>query len=253
MNNKNIERYISGIEIDHELQDEIFKFKKILALSPHPDDMEFSAGGYLYLSSGNGAAVKLIVVSDGRKGSLDASDEETLVSARKKEQIEAAEILGIRDVTFLGYIDSEIPEPRHIRDRIMGEIRKFGPDLVITVDPNLQYEAHLDHVYVGKAVLEAVLLHSHPTIGEGKPESKRPNVALSATSNPNVIVNIDDAISIKNKSIMAHKSQIDSSGYVITSAQKSAELYARRIGCKYGEPLRLIEPEMLHMNTLSML
>ncbi len=251
MNSDKIERYISSLVLDTELSEKMHSFRRIIAFSPHPDDMEFSAGGYLGIMARSGASIQIVVVSDGSRGAIGEADVEKLKSTRLKEEIQAASVLGIEDVKFLGYVDSEIPEPRKIRDTLMGLIRNYRPDLVLTVDPYLPYEAHLDHVHVGKAVLEAVLLHSHDSVGEGKPSSPRPYAALSATSTPNLVVNIEEAFDLKAESIRSHRSQMDSAGYVFREVENLSSLFGKAAGFRYGEPFRLMEGEKLHMNLLS--
>jgi LmbE family N-acetylglucosaminyl deacetylase len=221
---------------------------RILCFSPHPDDTEFSAGGFLAKAAARGSYIGITVVSDGRKGSVEEVDEDRLVETRKREQDRAAKILGVNKLTWLGFRDSEIPEPRILRPRIMESIRSFKPDLVITLDPNLPYEAHLDHVYVGRAVMESVLLHSHPGIGPGTVTSKRPTLALAATSRPNVIVNIDTVFPKKIQSIQAHESQMDSSSYLLDTVREISALYGKRIGCRYAEPFIALTAEEMHMN-----
>ena len=248
MNNETVMEHLSRVRLGAGIPQRMLDSRRIIAIAPHPDDMEFSAGGFLHLAAKNGAAIRLLVVSDGSKGSLDAIAGESLKETRMKEQLEAAAILGVNEVEFMEYVDSEVPDPRKLRGPLMGKIRGFRPDLVLSIDPFLPYEAHLDHVNVGKAVLEAVLLHSHPTVGIGTPVSPRPCVALSATAKPNVIINVDDAYSKKMKSIRTHASQMDSSGYVVKEVEDLSRLYGKAIGCKYGEPFRFMEAESLHMN-----
>ncbi|MEM3656632.1 MAG: PIG-L deacetylase family protein [Thermoprotei archaeon] len=252
MKPEKFEQYLSKLEVDVEFTHMMMASKRILAVSPHPDDMEIAAGGYLSLMVASGSTVRLVVVSDGSKGTTQRGvQERDLAETRKKEQLEAAKILGVSGVEFLGYTDSEVPEPRGIRDRLMGVIRDFSPSLVVTLDPYLPYEAHLDHVHVGKAVMEAVLLHLHPTIGLGTPLSPRPSVALAATANPNVIINIDDSFDVKMRAIRAHESQMDSSGYIVDTIRSLSQVYGRKIGCSHGEPFRYLKGEMLHMDVLA--
>lgn len=250
-NEEKLRDYLSSIEIDESSMAGMNKFTRILCISPHPDDAEIMAGGYIAGRTREGSKIKLIVVSDGRKGSLTKENEENMVIIRKHEQEEAAKLLGIDEVEFMGFRDSEIPDPRIIRDALMPIVRDFAPDLVVTVDPNLPYEAHIDHINVGKAVMEAVLLYSHPTIGRGNVKGERPVLALGATSNPNVLVNIDNFFDTKMRSIEAHKSQMDSTGYVIEAMKKMMSLYGTVAGCKYGEPFLLLHPESMHMNPLA--
>jgi LmbE family N-acetylglucosaminyl deacetylase len=221
---------------------------KILAFSPHPDDSEEFAGGFLCQAVNRGARVKIVVVSDGRKGSHDATDEEKVAEKRRQEQEMAAKKMGAEKTEYLGYKDTEVPQPRIMRDLLMSHMRLFGPQLVVTLDPALPNEAHLDHVYTGIAVMEAVLLLHHPTIASGDPveRSKRPYLALAATHRPNVIVNIEDTIEKKVEVVSCHSSQIRDPAAYKKSLLHTAIRYGKMAGCKYGEAFRVLEPQQLH-------
>lgn len=251
MNPEAIRSYLSNIRLDPALERKMLSFRRIVGVSPHPDDMEFAAGGFLQLARLSGAEIMMIVVSDGRKGTLDQTREEEIVQTRRREQTEAASLLGIGNIQFMGFRDSEIPEPRAIRGPLMGIIRSFRPDLVISLDPFLPYESHLDHVRVGEAVMESVLLHSHPGIGDGSPQSPRPCLALAATSNPNVVVNVDTAYPTRSMALNAHASQLDAAGYAFEALDGLLRMYGSLVGAKYGEPYRFLEGDSLHMNPLA--
>ncbi len=222
--------------------------RRIFCVSPHPDDTEFAAGGYVAAMVESGAKVDLVVVSDGSMGSIDYADASPLAAKRAEEQEVSAAILGIGSVTFLGFRDGDIPAPRELRGRILDLMRSSTPDLVLTTDPNLPYEAHLDHVNVGRAVMESVLLFSHPGIGSGKVRSPRPALALSATANPNVIFNVDRQFEKKIRAISAHRSQMDSSAYILETVKKASSVFGLQIGTAHGEPFLVLRAEEMHMN-----
>ena len=52
--------------------------KKILVLSPHTDDGELGAGGYIYQSIKNGAEVFYVAFSDCKKSLLESFDKNIL-------------------------------------------------------------------------------------------------------------------------------------------------------------------------------
>lgn len=241
-------REILKDETSVQLALEMMSKRRILAISPHPDDSEIIAGGFLAGAVIRNASIKLVVVSDGRKGSTTTADEEELVKIRKDEQMRACEVLGIREVEFLGYIDSEIPEPRSIRSYIMNEIRKHRADLVITTDPTLEYEAHLDHVHVGRAVMESVLLLSHQSIGKGKVYPGRPALALGAPGHPNLVLDVAGTFETKMNAISCHESQLQDIAYVREGVLKVSRRYGSIIGAEHGEPFTLLHGEDLHMN-----
>ncbi len=216
--------------------------KKIIAVSPHPDDMEIVAGGYLLKMRKKGSIVKLIVLTDGRKGTKKTSEEE-IKEIRYKEQIEASRILGV-ELEFLNFHDLNLPSSDDLRDLLLPEFRSISPDVVVTVDPFLKYEVHPDHIKTGLGVLQAVLFYPLINIGSGAVKGKDPVVALGATDEPNVIINIDDFMDKKIEAINAHKSQeLD-----IKMIEKFSLKYGIFAGCKFGEPFKVFYRRELHMN-----
>ncbi|MEM4100768.1 MAG: PIG-L family deacetylase, partial [Thermoplasmata archaeon] len=84
------------ITIDEIKRNKMENANRILIVSPHPDDAEIIAGGYILKSLKRGANVKLIIVTDGSKGTKIKGL--NMKETRKKEQMESAAILGIKEI-----------------------------------------------------------------------------------------------------------------------------------------------------------
>ncbi|MEK7082240.1 MAG: PIG-L family deacetylase, partial [Patescibacteria group bacterium] len=83
--------------------------KSALAIFAHPDDMDFSSSGTIAKWAAKGAEITYLVCTDGSKGSDDPRmTARRLAAIRKREQRDAAKILGVRDVIFLGHRDGEL-------------------------------------------------------------------------------------------------------------------------------------------------
>ncbi len=216
--------------------------KRILAISPHPDDIEIIAGGFISSALRRGADVKLIIVTDGSKGTKIKG--KNMKETREFEQLNAAKILGIKNFKFLNLEDSKVPEPRKTMEILMPEVREYSPDLLITNDPFLKYEVHLDHIYTGLAALQRVLFYEFPNIGNGEVRGISPDVALAPTNYPNVIVDISDTFQIKIEALKAHSSQNLDLDWV----RKLSEYYGRLIDSNYGEAFKYLYPQELHLN-----
>lgn len=65
-----LDKYAKSIVVDEKRISLLKAARRIIAISPHPDDAEIIAGGYLALSAAKGSAVRIVVVSDGRMGFL---------------------------------------------------------------------------------------------------------------------------------------------------------------------------------------
>jgi LmbE family N-acetylglucosaminyl deacetylase len=129
----------------------------VLALAPHPDDAEIFCGGALAKFASEGAAIHIVVATDGRKGSyLEESDD--LARLRAEEMKRAAAALGAQPPVLLGFADMELDtlRPGVLREQFVRAIRRFRPGIVFAQDPYARNEPHPDHRAVAWAALEAI-------------------------------------------------------------------------------------------------
>jgi len=189
----------------------------ILVITPHPDDAEFGAAGSVAKMVRQGKTAVYVVVTNGDKGTDDPDlDPAELVRVREKEQRDAARIVGVREVVFLGYPDQGIDDTPDLRKDIVRQIRLFRPQLVITSDPYRRYIWHRDHRITGRVVLDAVFpyardRHAYPElIEEGLAPHKVPEVWLWAADDPDINFRSDitDTFELKVRALRCHKSQI---------------------------------------------
>ena len=195
----------------------------VLGIAAHPDDLDYGAAGTMAKYASMGAEVYYVIVSDGSKGSDDRSiDPAQLVTMRESEQRDAVEILGGKNVSFLGYSDGEIEVTMTLKKDIAREIRRIKPDVVITMDPTVVYNAemgfinHPDHRAVGQATMDAVFplardhMSLHGLLQEGFEPHKTTTLLLSSLSrsSANYFEDITDTFNVKEKALEAHKSQV---------------------------------------------
>jgi LmbE family N-acetylglucosaminyl deacetylase len=141
--------------------------RKILAVLAHPDDETFGLGGTLALYHQKGYETYYVCAT---RGEVGAADEEYMkgfkdtAEMRTDELMRAAKILGLKEVFFLGYRDSGMPntEPNqhpdaqvnHSIDEVAGKVVKYirdlKPEVVITFDPIGGYK-HPDHIHIQQA------------------------------------------------------------------------------------------------------
>jgi len=145
--------------------------KKILSVLAHPDDETFGMGGTLAFYASQGVEVHLICATKGEAGDVKPEllkDYASIADRRESELRCAADTLGLKKVTFLGYRDSGmngtednqnpnafINAPfEEVVGKIVSYIRDFKPDVVLTFDPVGGYH-HPDHIYIQKATVAA--------------------------------------------------------------------------------------------------
>jgi LmbE family N-acetylglucosaminyl deacetylase len=187
----------------------------ILVISPHPDDAEFGVAGTVAKWTKKGKKVVYVVCTSGEKGTSDINlKPEELAKIREREQLEAAKLLGVKEVIFLRYPDQELEDTPEFRKEIVALIRKYKPEIVVTSDPYRRYIWHRDHRVVGRVVLDAVFPYardvwSYPDLlRKGLKPHKVKEVWLWASEDINFRSDITETFDLKLKALKCHKSQI---------------------------------------------
>jgi LmbE family N-acetylglucosaminyl deacetylase len=109
---------------------------RVLVVIAHPDDADFWAGGTIAAWSAAGANVTYCVITDGDAGGFDPSVPRTEIpEIRRAEQREAASVLGVKDVLFLGYRDGYLEPSIGLRHDIARVIRRVRPDRMLVWSP----------------------------------------------------------------------------------------------------------------------
>jgi len=188
-----------------------------MVCTPHPDDAEFGIAGTVVNWVREGKDVVYVVCTNGDKGSSDPDmDPAELAGIREKEQLAAAELLGVREVIFLRHPDQELEDTPEFRKELVRLIRIYRPHTVVTADPYRRYLWHRDHRIVGRVVMDAVFpysrdIHSFPDLykEEGLEPHRVREVLLWGSPDTNYRLDITDTWEIKMAALACHKSQIN--------------------------------------------
>ena len=169
---------------------------RLLAFAAHPDDLEYYIGGSLAAYTARGGHVTAVLATDGERGGRGLA----LGALRRKEQEQAAGILGYAEVRFLCLPDRGL---RHMPLRLGKEVEtvmaECPADLVLTFDgskPMPPY-VHPDHVAVGLAVLAAL----------GRLEEV-PDVYLFHTRSPDTVIDVSAFWDLKLEALRRYRSQV---------------------------------------------
>src|SRR5438552_13254039 len=101
--------------------------ERVMVITAHPDDSEFGAGGTVAKHAKDGREVTYVIATNGNKGSSDRTmTPERLARIRETEQRNAARVLGVERVEFLGYEDGEREDTRDLRRHVTRQIREIG-------------------------------------------------------------------------------------------------------------------------------
>ena len=219
----------------------------VLAVYAHPDDADVACGGTLARWAKAGAAVHLIVCTDGGKGTFDPEVTPADLAARRTAELEASSaLIGLQSVTNLGYPDGGLADSDELRGTLVGWVRRLRPDVVCGHDPTAlffgqEYFNHRDHRLAGTTLLDAVspaaaLPHYFPEAG---PPHQVDTVLLSGTLEPDVWVDVTETIDLKAAAVECHRTQFaDPGGWAGEAVRRRAEQEGRRAGAGYAEGFR---------------
>jgi LmbE family N-acetylglucosaminyl deacetylase len=192
---------------------------RILAIMAHPDDVDYGAAGTVAHWTAAEHEVVYCVVTDGDAGSEDPHvDRAALATARRAEQREAARIVGVEQLVFLGYPDGQVEPGLCLRRDLARVIRQFRPDRVLSHSPERNVvrikASHPDHRAVGAAVLDAVYPDARNPCAfpellrdEGLAAWTVPEVWLRGGPSGGHYVDVTDTFDRKMAAIRAHRTQ----------------------------------------------
>jgi LmbE family N-acetylglucosaminyl deacetylase len=194
--------------------------KSAMVIVAHPDDIEFSSAGTVARWVQGGSQVAYVLCTSGEVGIAEAGmTKDKAAKIREKEQLAAAEIVGVKDVSFLREPDGMLQPTLELRKKLVREIRRFKPEIVICGDPTIvwagnTYINHPDHRAAATAALDATF----PAAGqpnlfeelgeEGITAHKPRKVYVTGWNESDLFVNIEDTIEIKIAALRAHESQM---------------------------------------------
>ncbi len=182
---------------------------RVLAIGAHPDDVELLAGATVARWARAGAAVTIVVASDGRAGTWDtALDDAELAAQRAREAHQAAQILHA-DLWLLGVPDGRLAHTHDLSWRVAAAIRRARPDVVLAHDPWHPSRSHPDHRAIGLATLDALALAREPVWSPWLHSAHRPTAVLFfETPAPNHAEPADaTSLALKVEALACHRSQ----------------------------------------------
>lgn len=139
---------------------------RLMTIFAHPDDESFGCAGTLARATRLEYPVAVVCATRGEEGQIAdpaLATADNLGVVREQELRTAMTAVGVRDVTFLDYIDGHLAEADHDEalSKVVAQIRRFRPDVVLTFDPKGGY-GHVDHMAIHRLVVEGVAAAADP-------------------------------------------------------------------------------------------
>jgi bacillithiol biosynthesis deacetylase BshB1 len=216
---------------------------KILAVGPHPDDVEFGCAPLLIQEVQKSHQARIIVVTKGEASTSGTPEE------RVREAEQAARIIGA-SLEFLEMGgDCHVESTAQNRFALASEIRTFRPNIVLA--PHLDPNQHPDHAVVGAMVRDATRLARYGGLDELKglePHSIDHLYYYSITQTfgqkPDMVVDVSAVHAKWVEAMACHKTQMRTRSY-LELVESRAKALGAAIGVDYAVGLWLNDPVCL--------
>ncbi|MCK4975615.1 MAG: PIG-L family deacetylase [Anaerolineales bacterium] len=191
-----------------------------MAIVAHPDDIEFSCAGTLARWAKAGSHIAYVLCTSGEVGIAEVGmSKSKAAEIRETEQRNAADIVGAQEVVFLREPDGMLQATLELRKKLIREIRRFRPEVVVCGDPTIvwagdSYINHPDHRAAATAALDAVFpAAGQPNLFEELNEEdisahKPRKVYVTSWTQTDQYINITGTLDIKVAALRAHESQM---------------------------------------------
>lgn len=194
---------------------------RALVVVAHPDDAEVNAAGTIARWTASGIEVSYLVLTDGAAGGFGSVSRADIAATRRREQREAAALLGVRDVRFLdGHRDGELAPTAEVIGDIVRVIRQVRPRVVMMMSPERDWrniaQGHTDHLAAGEATARAVYPaarnpFAYPSLleDEGLQPWTVDELWIQAHPQSDHAEDVTDLFELKLRSVLAHVSQFE--------------------------------------------
>ena len=223
--------------------------ERVMVISPHPDDVDFGCSGTIARWSRDGMDITYVICTSGDKGADLPMSAESIAAIREKEQVAAAEIVGVRKVVFLRLKDGELENNREFRKTLVRVLRQYRPDVVLSMDPaNVSFEnvyvSHADHRATALAAFDAIYPAARnrnffpELLEEGLMPHAVNKIYFFGTADPNTWIDISETIETKIEALRAHKSQMEGFEDLGAWVKERFGHFGKQKGFAYAETFR---------------
>lgn len=200
-----------------------------LVLAPHPDDETYGMGGSIRRAADLGIDVRVIVLTDGALGGPNTHD---LVSIRRGEAQNAANILGVNGIDFWNEPDRQLRPTQGTVRRLANDVKRQRPRTLFF--PSIT-EPHPDHraaALIGWEALRVTQFRATPVGYE-----------ISSQGPINLLLDVTDTIAAKSRAMDIYASQEAERPYCKrVIAQNIARTWSMPDKVEYAESFLVLDP-----------
>ncbi len=182
-----------------DLQDFPTDWQTALVLVAHPDDPEYGMAAAVARWTGEGRRVVYALASSGEAG-IEGMAPERAGPLREAEQRASAGFVGVDEVEFWGFPDSDIRDTPELRSKVTETLERVAPQVVLTLYGGPEwapgYPNHRDHIEFAAAVIAAF---------DALPADRRPVWLFENGPQPSHAVEVTDQIDAAVRSLAAHR------------------------------------------------
>ncbi|MFT5434096.1 MAG: bacillithiol biosynthesis deacetylase BshB1 [Myxococcota bacterium] len=215
----------------------------VLAVGPHPDDVELCCGGTIAGLVSAGHRVEIVDLTEGELASNGTVDD------RRVEAAQAGEILGVRERHNLGLPDGGLSVHDDAQVAALVELlRRLKPELILAPPERAR---HPDHEAASAVVRRAVFLANLKQFGNGLRTAPRRllHYEMRVAITPAFVVDTSGSWDAKRRAIASYGSQmVATSSTASTLVNDSGTMraieardrrYGAMIGAEFGEPFSM--------------
>lgn len=213
----------------------------VLAVGPHPDDVEIGMGGALAREAAQGRQVAILDLCRGELSSNGTPEE------RLEEAAEAARCLGVARRDNLGLHDGALgPTTENVR-ALVAAIRRLRPRVVCAPHPDDRHPDHTEAAALVTRACHAAALRRFPATGEPHRIDRLVFYFVNAPPRPSFLVDVSATYEAKRKALQAHKSQfgggpgvvptpLNAHGRYLEALEARDRYLGSLVGVRYAEP-----------------
>ncbi len=199
----------------------VFSSKSILAVGAHPDDIELGCGGTISAASAAGNRVAAVFMTKGERSGEPG--------IRAEESKKALASLGVDQVFFGEFPDTDIPGSHEAVAFLETYFEKFNPEIVLVHSVN---DAHQDHRQVGWLSVSA--FRNAPRLLAYETPRVTPNF------HPAYFVDISDHVENKWNALKCHLSQKDKRYLAYASMVQLASFRGSQVNLNAAESFEVV-------------